>query len=176
MLASILATMPPPPTGLRFTPMPPDFLAPVLSLETASYPADEAATEEKLLLRMKEAPQFFMGACDADDRVQGFVCGTCTTAATLTDESMSIHEPDGTTLCIHSVVTSEPWRRKGVALWMLAEYVQKVAALKSVKRVLLLCKENLIPLYEKAGFKKLGLSATVHGQDPWYDMEMILEE
>ena len=124
------------------------------------------------MLRMREAPQFFSGVVDADGNVQGFVCGTCTTSPTLTDESMSTHEPDGTTLCIHSVVTSESWRRKGVATWMLAQYLQKVMELKSVTRVLLICKEPLVPLYERVGFKNSGPSAVVHGQDPWVDMAL----
>ena len=85
---------------------------------------------------------------------------------------MSVHEPDGTTLCIHSVVTADAWRRKGVATWMLGQYLQKVADLKSVTRVLLICKEPLVPLYEGVGFKNAGPSAVVHGQDPWIDMAL----
>ena len=80
---------------------------------------------------------------------------------------MSTHEPSGTVLCIHSVVVEEAQRRQGIALWMLRSYLQKVSELETVSRVLLICKEPLIGLYEKAGFVDLGRSDVVHGQDPW---------
>ena len=35
------------------------------------------------------------------------------------------------------------------------------------ERVLLICKEQLVCLYEAAGFNNLGPSDVVHGQDPW---------
>jgi hypothetical protein len=47
--------------------------------------------------------------------VHRYVCGTCSSAATLTHESMSRHEPEGRLLCIHSVCVAEARRRKGVA-------------------------------------------------------------
>jgi hypothetical protein len=47
--------------------------------------------------------------------VVGFCCGTLSSAPSLTHESMATHEPDGTTLCIHSVCVGEGERRKGVA-------------------------------------------------------------
>ena len=41
---------------------------------------------------------------------------------------MSKHDPAGTTLCIHSVVTTHAMRRRGVAQKMLAEYIAHVRA------------------------------------------------
>lgn len=107
-----------------------------------------------LLTRLRLAPQ-------------GFVCGTLTTSKSLTDESMSTHEPTGTTLCIHSVVTHEPSRRKGLGRWMMRSYMSEVARAAYVHRVLLLCKEPLVPFYESAGFANLGESGVEHGQDTW---------
>jgi arylalkylamine N-acetyltransferase len=155
-----------PPRGFTWKPVKEDALTRALAIETASYPADEAADEAKLLARMQEAGQFFGGAYN-DDGLCGFICGTLTTATTLTDESMSTHEPSGKTLCIHSVVVEESLRRKGIALWMLNCYLQQVVELTTVSRVLLICKEGLVQLYEKAGFKLLGPSEVVHGADPW---------
>jgi hypothetical protein len=36
-----------------------------------------------------------------------------------------------------------------------------------LRSIRLLCKENLIQLYEKAGFTLIGPSDVVHGQDMW---------
>ena len=88
------------------------------SIEAASYPADEAATLENLLLRADVASDYFWGVSEGD-ALEGFVCGTLTCGDTLTEESMSVHDPAGTTLCIHSVVVAEERRRLGLGSAML---------------------------------------------------------
>ena len=88
------------------------------SIEAASYPADEAATLENLLLRADVAGDYFWGVSEGD-ALEGFVCGTLTCGDTLTEESMSVHDPAGTTLCIHSVVVAEERRRLGLGSAML---------------------------------------------------------
>ncbi len=108
-------------------------------------------------------------------------------AGELTEESMSAHDPLGTTLCIHSVVIEEAYRRLGFAKAMLKEYVQRVQALvdesrkdrsssggpyRKVNKIALICKAGLVGLYASCGFKEVGPSAVVHGQDPWIDMVM----
>ena len=171
MLPLVLAAVPPPKVSVTFSPVTEKSLAAAFAIESASYPEDEAATEAKLLVRMREAPEFFHGAFTAEGKLEGFVCGTLTTASTLTEESMSVHEPAGDTLCIHSVVVEERLRRNGVASWMLRSYLQKVSTLQKVSRVLLMCKQPLVGLYESTGFANLGPSDVVHGQDPWILMQ-----
>eukprot|EP00438_Fugacium_kawagutii_P034871 Skav225567 [mRNA] locus=scaffold81:432919:434196:+ [translate_table: standard] len=99
------------------------------ALEAASYPADEAASPENLSLRQRVAGDYFWAAVDKDDSLVGFVCGTLAHGNSLTHESMEKHEPSGRLLCVHSVVTKECFRRRGVALEMLREYLRAVAAL-----------------------------------------------
>ena len=67
------------------------------------------------------------------------VCGTCCQGAELSHESMDGHDPNGPTLCIHSVVVAESHRRKGYATTML-----KVQAVDSLG-----CTEpkSIIPLF-----------------------------
>lgn len=77
----------------------------VVALEAASYPADEAASEDGIRFRQKEAGAFFVVARSKNDELVGFVNGTLTAAAELDHDSMSSHDPKGTTLCIHSVVS-----------------------------------------------------------------------
>jgi len=155
-----------PPAGISFMRVAEPHLERAYAIESAGYPEDEAATKEKLLLRIRDAPQYFYGAFEGS-QLLGFVCGTLSTQEQLTEEAMSVHEPDGTTLCIHSVVVDEPWRRKGLATWMLQEYLAQVGE-AGASRVLLICKEHLLGFYTKAGFANLGLSEIVHGQDPWF--------
>ena len=88
------------------------------AIEAVSYPADEAATLENLQLRAEVAGDYFWGVSEGD-ALEGFVCGTLTCGDTLTEESMSVHDPAGTTLCIHSVVVTEERRRLGLGSAML---------------------------------------------------------
>jgi ribosomal protein S18 acetylase RimI-like enzyme len=149
------------------------FLDQVEALESTSYPADEAATREKLELRLREAPELFLGAfldTDGKEELVGYVCSTKTTEPTLTHESMGKHEKEGKTVCIHSVVVNSKFRRSGIGLKMMKEYLKRV---KNVDQFLLLSKKYLIPFYEKAGFELLGVSPVVHGAENWYDMRYV---
>lgn len=37
-------------------------------------------------------------------------------------------------------------------------------------QVRLICKDNLIGLYQRAGFELVGPSDVVHGAEPWFEM------
>jgi len=67
---------------------------------------------------------------------------------------------------------------------MLKEYIARLTSaneketIKKIKKktewILLLCKENLIPLYKGAGFTLVGPSSVVHGQEQWFEMRIQL--
>lgn len=134
-------------------------------MEVASYPPDEAATLEKLTLRVEKCPHLFLALLQ-NGKLVGFVNGTASKSPDLEHDSMSIHEEGGTLLCIHSVVVESSLRRKGIALIMLTEYVQKVKR-REFAKIALLTKPHHVQLYKKVGFKELGESPVVHGQEKW---------
>eukprot|EP00775_Hariotina_reticulata_P001766 gene1766-2105_t len=142
----------------------------------ASYPDDEAATYEKLEFRIQEAPDLFLVAVQSDastcgDQIVGYACGTCSSGASLTHETMTSHEPQSDLCCVHSVVVDPRHRRKGIASRLLKAYLNYVVGTNSrLKEVRLICKNDLIPLYGKAGFTLIGPSAVEHGKDMWYEM------
>ena len=145
-----------------------------LTLEVAGYPEDEAATLESLTFRQANAPGYFLVACSGRT-VVGFVCGTSTCADSLTHDSMSLHEPEGTTLCVHSVCVEGSQRRRKVGTRMLAAYLQYVRACSpSSKEVRLICKKHLTGFYEQGGFTLIGPSNVVHGQEQWFEMKQSL--
>jgi len=123
----------------------------VAALEAASYPEDEAASETGIRFRQQHAGAFFQVArVGGDTQLVGFVNGTLSKGEQLEHESMSAHDPDGSLLCIHSVVcghvvqgwywTLPIWRRallcvqvvdgafrrRGIASAMLKQYVRYV--------------------------------------------------
>jgi len=156
-----------------------------IALEEAGYPPEEAASLQTFQYRQLRAPDLFLGAytsipsqSKADRKLIGYVCSTLSPDTTLTHDSMSAHVPGTSSICIHSVCVSSEYRRKGVALGLLKEYVSRLEKAKQngapYERILLISHNDLIGLYEKAGFESLGLSAVVHGPRPWYDMRKIL--
>ena len=82
-----------------------------------------------------------------DLHVIGFICGTLTTATTLTHESMATHEDDGTLLCIHSVCVREGLRQQGVGSRLMKAYVNYIQQVRpEVETMRLLCKEHLVSI------------------------------
>eukprot|EP01105_Mastigella_eilhardi_P014777 TRINITY_DN3368_c0_g1_i1.p1 TRINITY_DN3368_c0_g1~~TRINITY_DN3368_c0_g1_i1.p1 ORF type:complete len:179 (+),score=47.06 TRINITY_DN3368_c0_g1_i1:51-587(+) len=161
----------------------------VYALEAASYPSNEAATREGMRMRLLRAAPFFrlllladlslpaaaMPAGELPGGVAGFVNGTLVAEGGLRKESMHEHAPEGTTLCIHSVVVHPSLRRRGVARAMLQAYLQQVATDQpQVNRVELLCKENNVGLYSSCGFVLQGVSPVNHGSSPWLAMSRTL--
>lgn len=168
----------------------------------AAYPADEAASERNLELRASKARPFFLvaksHAKDGTCQIVGYVCGTLTDGDELTEDSMGSHNPLGHHLLVHSVVTPEAHRRKGLATWLFRQYLRLVQSwstrcvpnldaegnpLESVElpdggrqleRASLLTKKGNIDLYKRCGFVLLGPSKVVHGADLWYDMTRSL--
>lgn len=147
-------------------------------IESASYPVDEAASLEKLHLRQSEAQPFFRLCCTLisdNESIIGFVCGTL--CQEFTEESMLVHDSGGELLAIHSVVVRQDHRRMGYATGMLLDYV---SCMKDnhleVKKLVLIAKQHLMRFYVSCGFRALGLSAIIHGQDPWFDHELDLNE
>ncbi|RHZ72435.1 hypothetical protein Glove_242g143 [Diversispora epigaea] len=142
-------------------------------LESQGYPPEEAATLEKLEYRQKNAPTLFIGAylpltpsnisSNNNEYLIGFIVSTLTTLHSLTEESMSNHEPDGKTVCIHSVCIDKQYRRRGIATDLLKEYIKRLKNLYKYERIALISHKHLIPLYQKVGFIYKGESVIVHG-------------
>lgn len=91
---------------------------------------------------------------------------------------MSLHEPSGTSVCIHAVCVTPEYRRRGIALGLLQEYITSLERARQqgahLERVLLITHDDMRSLYEQAGFEWLGQSKVVHGPRPWFEMRKVL--
>lgn len=128
--------------------------------------------------RQNLAPQLFLGAYNgipSTETLIGYVCATRSSADTLTHESMSHHESNGSSVCIHSVCVDTSHRRKGVATRMLDKYAERLSKDPSIHQLSLIAHEELVPLYEKAGFEYKGKSPVSHGSRPWFELHRILQ-
>src|ERR1700733_10703331 len=128
--------------------------------------------------RQSIAPSLFLGVFQPPRTIIGYVVSTLSSASSLSHESMSTHIPGGSSVCIHSVSVMPSFQRRGIALALLKEYVERVkrrtGALSHVDRLLLISHEELCGLYAKAGFEMAGKSHVVHGNRDWFEMRLIL--
>ncbi len=137
------------------------------ALEQASYPADEAATRERMELRAGRASELFLVLLRGKE-VLGFVNATAC-GGSLSAETMAEHDDRGRHVCIHSVVVAPSHRGQGLARVMMTEYVERLQRSTRYECAHLLCKEQLVPFYEKCGFVCSGPSAVQHGTTKWFD-------
>ncbi|KAL8280586.1 hypothetical protein RQP46_006909 [Phenoliferia psychrophenolica] len=148
-----------------------------LEIELASFPPDEAASLDSLTYRQQHAPSLFLGVFTSSPRTLiAFTCATLTPSSTLSHASMSTHVPSAPFVAIHSVCVDALYRRKGVALALLTEYLVRLRQQPNLKGARLITHHNLIPLYTQAGFKLVGESQVVHGAEKWFEMKVDFGE
>lgn len=145
----------------------------VTELEAQSYPPDEKASRETLKFRIENAIEHFR-VIKKGGEIIGFICGTASNEDGLSQQSMFSHVSHGKFLKIHSVVVQAEYRRRGIALAAVKYYLQNQKEENNIQKVLLLSKQHLIPLYQKAGFTLVGPSSVNHGEEQWYELTQNL--
>ena len=145
----------------------------VAAVEAECFPPAEAATREEFAERLKVYGNHFWLLFDRD-RLISFVDGFCTDESDLTDEmyaDASLHNEEGAWQMIFGVNTIPSERRKGYAGELLQRAIAD-ARDEGRKGLVLTCKEEKISYYAKFGFINEGLSESVHGGVPWYQMRL----
>ena len=145
----------------------------VTQLETACFPAAEAATEESLAQRLAHYPDHFWLLCDGD-QIVSFVNGMTTDEPDLRDEmyeDAALHNENGAWQMIFGVDTHPDYRRQGCA-GQLLHYVIEQARQQGRKGLVLTCKDRLVHYYAKFGFVSEGVSQSTHGDVVWYQMRL----
>ena len=164
----------------------------VIDLELQSYPPDESASPERVTYRLINAPHLQFGCFLAEDLI-GIILATATRSTSITAESMAIHDPNGTTLCIHSVCVKKDWQRQGIATKMLEAYLDRFRNSRmmtggssasdkedqekggwKLDTASIIVHQHLVSLYAKLGFIVTGQSSIQHGKDPWLEMNIDL--
>jgi predicted N-acetyltransferase YhbS len=140
------------------------------ALESASY-TTEGATREKIRKRIKVFPGGFLVAV-----LKGTVVGLINSASTDTEDltnqalkDMVGHDRNGRNMVIFSLAVLPQFRGMGISGKLMKRFIEVSRGLKKEK-ILLLCKYELIPYYQKFGFLSLGRSKSAHGGFSWYEM------
>lgn len=181
-------------SNIQFRTACPTDIAECREIEKASYPSDEAASKNDLQYRQHHAAPYFQCAYleissgnDSSDTSEdqqylvGFICST--RCHVFEKETMSTHQSDGPLLAIHSVVVRSEFRRQGLASNMLKFYLESVKRQISsmpmehaIHKLVLLSKKHLLSFYVDCGFSVLGVSPITHGLQPWYHLELNVDD
>lgn len=146
-------------------------------VETACWPPEEAAVMETIQLRIDTFPQGFFVA-ELDGKVVGMVNGACTNKEDISDEELKQligHDVDGRNMVIFALGVLPDFQKQGIAKQLIQRFIEEVRQ-NQKEKVLLMCKNYLIPYYEKLGFIHAGLSRSTHGGAEWHEMRLSLKE
>ena len=107
--------------------------------------------------------------------IVGYICST--RCHEFSEETMSVHDFSGPLLAIHSVVVQEEYRHVGIAHAMMKDYIAAMQEMDDgVEKLVLLSKSRLLGFYVQCGFTVVKPSTICHGQDVWFDCELVLEQ
>lgn len=154
----------------------PEDLERIAQVEAASFPAEEAADKKTLEGRLNVYPNHFW-LLERDGKLVSMVDGLVNNSEELLDSfyaDPSLHDEDGKWQMLFGVETVPEFRKRGYASILMKEVI-KDCVNDSRKGIILNCKEEYVPFYERLGFKKNGDAKSEHGGKHWYRMVMDLE-
>lgn len=146
-----------------------DDVSRIFEIEELCFPPEEAATKEKYQWRIGNFASHTI-VCELDDKIISVVCALPYGKRLIEDDIFEMDTlPSGDTSAILSVMTDPAFKCQGFAETTLNYAIENEKSL-GMKTMSLTCKNHLLHYYEKFGFKKVGVSASVHGGATWYDM------
>ena len=138
---------------------------------------NEGASKERIAKRIEIYPEGFLVA-ELDGKIIGIINGTATNAEDITNEElkdMVDFDKKGKNIVIFSVAVLPAYQGKGIAKLLLNKFIDNLRKLQKEK-IILICKENYLSLYEKFGFKLIGESKSNHGGFRWFEMILYLNK
>lgn len=151
----------------------PEDLDAVAAVEAACFPAAEAAGKKQFQERIAAFGKHFY-VMECGEEIIGIIDGAVTNEMTISDEmfeNVGLHREDGSWQSVFGLAVRPEFQHRGYA-GMLMETLIAAAREEGRRGCILTCKDRLIAFYEQFGYKKLGVSASVHGGAVWYDMAL----
>ena len=145
------------------------------TIECQCFPPCEAAWTTSIMNRIEHFSEGFIVA-EQEGKVIGQCNSGCTSKDDITDEKFKQligHDPEGENMVIFSLSVLPDHQAKGVGGQLLDKFIVQSRRLNK-KRILLLCKEELIDFYTSRGFVDNGVSESDHGNAKWHEMVLDL--
>ncbi|XP_054614438.1 arylalkylamine N-acetyltransferase 2 [Dunckerocampus dactyliophorus] len=130
-------------------------------------------TLEEVLYFLSQCPELSLGWFE-EGQLVAFIIGTGWDKDRLSQEAMTLHVPDTSTVHIHVLSVHRHCRQQGKGSILLWRYLQYLRCMPRPRRALLICEDFLVPFYLKAGFKEKGPSAISVSNMRFQEMEYLL--
>lgn len=148
-----------------------------MEIEHLGFSPEEAASETAMQERIERISDSFIIATNERDNPIGYVVGPVIPERYLYDElfEKTVSNPQhGGYQSILSLVVDPSYHNFGIASKLLSELAVVSRRRKRVG-IILTCLKELVPFYEKNGYKLEGLSDSKHAGETWYNMVFDLE-
>lgn len=162
----------------QFRPVRPDEAVRLSEIERVCFPPNEVLPAELMQEYVKKIPDQILVAVDrSTDRIVGFASGMIADEEKFRDEFFSdvtLNDPAAQTLFGLSLDVMPENRGQGLAREIVRLYVVW-NQVKGCRRLVITAHEDKIGMYEKMGFRDLGVSGSVWGGTSWHDMDCMLD-
>ncbi|MGV6989840.1 GNAT family N-acetyltransferase [Testudinibacter sp. P80/BLE/0925] len=145
------------------------------AIEASAYAADEAATREKIALRIAQYPDGFL-LMETENGIIGFINSGCAEEVVMSDEQFKQligHDPAAPNVVIMSVAVDPCYQGRGYAARLMRQFIELMRSRRK-RAIYLMCKAQYITFYEKFGYRYLKPSAFKHGGVLWHEMLLAL--
>ena len=147
-----------------------------IEIEQICFPPNEACSPKSLTERIKATAETFLVAEDKETgKLAAFLNGVPTDEEAFRDEfftDISLSNPEGKNIMLLGLDVRPEYRMQGLGRELVSRYCQKEAQ-KGRKKLFLTCLDEKVKMYERMGYKDLGISASVWGGEKWHDMEYV---
>lgn len=86
--------------------------------------------------------------------------------------NITLHNKNGKNIMLLGLDVLPEYRGQGLAREIMERYLAREKG-QGRKRVVLTCLDEKVKMYERMGYKDLGISASVWGGEKWHDMEYV---
>ena len=137
-----------------------------IEIENICFPPNEACSPKSMTERVSRA----------QGKIAGFLNGIATDEEVFRDEfftDITLHNRKGKNIMLLGLDVLPEYRGQGLASEIMERYLKREQEVGR-KRVVLTCLDEKVKMYEKMGYKDLGISGSVWGGEKWHDMEYVL--
>ena len=149
----------------------------VTEIEQICFPPNEACSARSMKERVETAPELFLVAEDTETgKIAGFLNGLSTKETIFRDEfftEIHLYDPAGENVMLLGLDVRPEYRRQGLAREIVRQYAEREKK-NGRRRLVLTCLESKVEMYQKFGFRDLGMANSTWGGEIWHEMDYQL--
>lgn len=149
----------------------------VTEIEQICFPPNEACSARSMKERVETAPELFLVAEDTETgKIAGFLNGMSTKETIFRDEfftEIHLYDPAGENVMLLGLDVRPEYRRQGLAREIVRQYAEREKK-NGRRRLVLTCLESKVEMYQKFGFRDLGMANSTWGGEIWHEMDYQL--